>query len=187
MRIVAWNIRAGGGQRVEAIGRQLERWAPDVVALSEFRATAPSLALAATLAEAGLPHQLTTADPARPQVNALLVAARWRVRRVRLRAAPVEQGRWAPCRRRGAGAAGHRRDARPESRRRTQVSVPGRGAHVRPALASRTGPPRRGHELRPARARRGGGGVQRARRRLDRRPGGLPAAGRLPPHSPRGT
>src|SRR6266704_1967980 len=108
MRIVAWNIRAGGGQRVGAIGRQLERWAPDVVALSEFRATAPSLAVAATLAEAGLPHQLTTADPARPL---------------------------APCRRRGAGAAGHRRDARSESRRRTQVSVPGCGARVRPARA----------------------------------------------------
>jgi exonuclease III len=94
MRIVAWNIRAGGGQRVGGIGQQLERWAPDVVALSEFRATAPSLALAATLAEAGLPHQLTTADPARSQVNALLVAARWPLHRVRLRAAPVERGRW---------------------------------------------------------------------------------------------
>jgi len=57
MRIVAWNIRAGGGRRVDAIARQLHRWAPDVVALSEFRATAPSLALAARLAADGLPHQ----------------------------------------------------------------------------------------------------------------------------------
>src|SRR3989442_12870336 len=96
MRIVAWNIRAGGGQRVEAIGRQLERWAPDVVALSEFRATAPSLALAATLAEAGLPHQLTTADPARPQVNALLVAARWRGPRAPLPPPPPGHGPRGP-------------------------------------------------------------------------------------------
>jgi exonuclease III len=94
MRIVAWNIRAGGGRRVEAIARQLGRWAPDVVALSEFRATAPSLALAAALAARGLPHQLTTADPRRAARNALLVAARWPLRRVRLRAEPFETARW---------------------------------------------------------------------------------------------
>jgi exonuclease III len=91
---VAWNIRAGGGQRVVAISRQMKRWAPDVVALSEFRATAPSLALSAALAQTGLPHQLTTADPTRPLTNALLVAARWPLRRIRLRSAPLERGRW---------------------------------------------------------------------------------------------
>src|SRR2546425_1247787 len=84
MRIVAWNIRAGGGLRVAAIARQLERWAPDVVALSEFRATPPSRTLADALDAAGLPHQLTTADPRSPGVNALLVAARWPLGRVRL-------------------------------------------------------------------------------------------------------
>ena len=94
MRIVAWNIRAGGGLRVAAIARQLERWAPDVVALSEFRATPPSRALADALAAAGLPHQLTTADPRMPGVNALLVAARWPLGRVHLGAAPTEPGRW---------------------------------------------------------------------------------------------
>ncbi len=91
---MAWNIRAGGGQRVDAIARQLGRWAPDVVALSEFRATAPSSALAAALAARGLPHQLTTADPRAPGTNALLVAARWPLRRIRLRAEPFEPGRW---------------------------------------------------------------------------------------------
>ncbi len=94
MRIVAWNIRAGGGHRVDAIARQLARWAPDIVALSEFRATAPSLALAAALAAGGLGHQRTTADPARPGTNALVVAARWPLRPVRLRAGPFEPGRW---------------------------------------------------------------------------------------------
>ena len=94
MRIVAWNIRAGGGRRVDAIARQLHRWAPDVVALSEFRATAPSQALAAGLAAEGLAHQLTTADRAAPARNALLVAARWPLRRVRLRAEPSDPGRW---------------------------------------------------------------------------------------------
>jgi exonuclease III len=94
MRIVAWNIRAGGGRRVATLTRQLQRWTPDVVALSEFRATGPSRALAAALAAGGLPHQVTTANRARPQANALLVAARWPLRRIHLHAAPSEAGRW---------------------------------------------------------------------------------------------
>jgi exonuclease III len=94
MRVVAWNIRAGGGRRAGAIARQLARWSPDVVGLSEFRATAPSCALAAALGAQGLRHQLTTADPRRPGVNALLVASRWPVRRVRLSADPAEPSRW---------------------------------------------------------------------------------------------
>jgi exonuclease III len=94
MRVVAWNIRAGGGVRVPPIARQLARWEADVVALSEFRATPPSLALAAALAARGLPHQLTTADPRRPGTNALLLASRWPLRRVRLGAAPADPARW---------------------------------------------------------------------------------------------
>jgi len=94
MRIVAWNIRAGGGVRAGRIARQLARWGPDVVALSEFRATPPSLALAVALARQGLSHQLTTADPGRSGVNALLVASRRPLRRLRLRTAPREPGRW---------------------------------------------------------------------------------------------
>ena len=45
MRVVAWNIRAGGGVRADAIARQLARWQADIVALSEFRATPPSARL----------------------------------------------------------------------------------------------------------------------------------------------
>lgn len=94
MRIVAWNIRAGGGERAAAIARQLHRWDADVVALSEFRATPPSLALARTLAARGLTHQILTADPKQPALNALLVAARWPLTRIRLRGAPTEPSRW---------------------------------------------------------------------------------------------
>ena len=57
--------------RAGRIARQIARWAPDVVALSEFRATPPSLALAGALARQGLSHQLTTANPERVGVNAL--------------------------------------------------------------------------------------------------------------------
>jgi exonuclease III len=94
LRIVAWNKRAGGGRRAGRIARQLARWAPDAVALSEFRATPPSLRLAGTLAAHGLAHQLTTADPRAPGRNALLVAARWPLARVRLGAAPRDPSRW---------------------------------------------------------------------------------------------
>lgn len=94
MRIVAWNIRAGGGRRVGRIARQLARWAPDVVALSEFRATPPSGVLARTLTAHGLTHQLTTADPRAPRRNGLIVAARWPLRHVKLGAAPRDPSRW---------------------------------------------------------------------------------------------
>jgi exonuclease III len=95
MRIVSWNIRAGGGSRTADIADQFERWAPDVVALSEFRATPPSVDLARVLAERGLGHQLCTASAGFPRVNALLIASRWPLTRVRLRGAPVaEAGRW---------------------------------------------------------------------------------------------
>ena len=57
MRIVFWNIRAGGGVRVGRIAAQLKGWAPDAVALCEFRATPPSLELARSLAALGLGHQ----------------------------------------------------------------------------------------------------------------------------------
>jgi exonuclease III len=94
MRILAWNIRGGGGVRAAAIARQIARWSVDVVALSEFRGTPPSCALAARLAGAGLAHQLTTADRDLPHANALLIASRWPVRRVRLRAGPSLRHRW---------------------------------------------------------------------------------------------
>jgi exonuclease III len=94
MRIVFWNIRAGGGNRVQRIARQLARWAPDAVALCEFRATPPSLELARALASSGLVHQCTTADPTRPRANRLLVAARWPLCRLRSRVEPDEPGRW---------------------------------------------------------------------------------------------
>jgi exonuclease III len=86
MRIIFWNIRAGGGVRVGRIAAQLERWAPDAVALCEFRATPPSLELARALAALGLRNQCTTAEPARPSANRLFIAARWPLARIRLRA-----------------------------------------------------------------------------------------------------
>ena len=94
VRVVAWNIRAGGGRRADDILARLSRWGPDVVALSEFRATPPSGFLAATLADRGLTHQISTASAERPGVNALLLASRWPLTACRRLGAPAEPGRW---------------------------------------------------------------------------------------------
>src|SRR2546426_10177089 len=94
MRIVAWNIRAGGGERVARISRYLGRWTRAGVVLAEFRATPPSLEPARALASQGLSPQCTSASRRAPSANALLVAARWPVTPLRLRGQPREPGRW---------------------------------------------------------------------------------------------
>jgi exonuclease III len=94
LRVVSWNIRAGGGTRIEAIHDQLLRWQPDVICLCEYRATPPSKALADALYDAGFEHQITTADSSTPGRNALLLASRLPLRRLRLRRAPAEPARW---------------------------------------------------------------------------------------------
>ncbi len=99
MRIVGWNIRAGGGRRVSRIARALAHWHPDLVALSEFRGTPPSEELARLLRHQGLPFQCTTADAEVPARNALLVASRWPLCRLRGTSdVPQEPARWLPVR-----------------------------------------------------------------------------------------
>lgn len=98
MRVVAWNIRAGGGRRVEGIHAQLRRWRPDVLVLSEFRATAPSRELAARLAADGWRWQRATVSAAAPARNGLLIAARAPLRRAALRGATPPADRWLSVR-----------------------------------------------------------------------------------------
>lgn len=93
-RIVFWNIRAGGGRRAGAIGDQLIAWRPDVIALSEFRGTPASGALAARLATEGWPHRIATTDPRAPARNALLLASRWPLRARRVAGMPGLRARW---------------------------------------------------------------------------------------------
>jgi exonuclease III len=103
MRIIVWNIRAGGGQRATEIVAQLRRWRPTVVALSEFRATPPSQAIAAALCDLGLTYQLTTAQAKQPAQNALLLASRHPLQLLSHPRQPKETERWllarvqAPC------------------------------------------------------------------------------------------
>jgi hypothetical protein len=80
--------------RALEIASQLTNWGADIAGLSEFRGSAPSAQIAASLDAAGLVYQLTTVDPLLPNRNALLLASRWPLRRLRLRLAPREPGRW---------------------------------------------------------------------------------------------
>ena len=98
MRIVSWNIRAGGGSRVAGIAQQLERWTADIVCLCEFRGTAASLSLAAALVDLGYVHQQTTAAAAPLAANGLLVASRRPLEVLTLHRAPLEPKRWLSVR-----------------------------------------------------------------------------------------
>ena len=94
MRIVSWNIRAGGGRRVEGIASQIVRWRPDVVALMEYRGTPPSVWLAEALSAQGLTYQRDAVDRANPKVNSVMLASRRPLRKIRTVSAPEEPQRW---------------------------------------------------------------------------------------------
>ena len=94
MRLIAWNIRAGGGKRAEGIVAQLNAWQPDIIALSEFRATPASQWIADQLQSLGFTHQRTTTDKNNPAINSLLLASRWPLRTVTLKHAPDNDRRW---------------------------------------------------------------------------------------------
>ena len=94
MRIVSWNIRAGGGKRITGIFEQLCAWQPDVIALSEFRGTPASQTLAAQLAESGWLHQLQTIDVEKRAINSLLIASKYTLEPITLRHAPQQPRRW---------------------------------------------------------------------------------------------
>lgn len=97
-RLVAWNIRAGGGKRAGLIGEVLCKLSPDVVALSEFRSGAPSQHIAEALAGAGLRYQARVLGEVKPNTNTVMIAARGALKRIALRSKPQEPGRWLMAR-----------------------------------------------------------------------------------------
>lgn len=94
MRVVSWNIRAGGGVRAQQIASQLATWQTDVAVLLEFRGTDASTLIATLLAQYGLRYQRNTVDNDNPAVNSVLIASRWPIRRVKLSRAPDNPRRW---------------------------------------------------------------------------------------------
>ena len=93
-RIVFWNIRHGGGRRVGKIADQILDWNTDIVALAEFRGTAPSQTIARRLSIAGYEHQLTTVNPEETAWNALCLASRFKLTQVCLQGAPEPNLYW---------------------------------------------------------------------------------------------
>ncbi len=94
MRIVSWNIRAGGGKRASGILAQLLEWQPEVIGLSEFRGTAASQWLAAELNAAGYCYQLSSINPKLPAKNALLLASRHPLLTLKVPRMPRNRERW---------------------------------------------------------------------------------------------
>ena len=98
LRIVGWNIRAGGGRRAAGILRQILAWRADIVGLSEFRGTGPSRWLAENLGAAGFSHQLSSVNPRHPARNALLLASRHPLETITAKPAPRIRERWLHAR-----------------------------------------------------------------------------------------
>ena len=94
MRIVFWNILAGGGKRAEAIVTQIMAWQPAIVALSEYRITPPGQLIAKQLAQHGLSYQLTTADPSSRARNTLLLASSFPLSTTHFSISPEPSHRW---------------------------------------------------------------------------------------------
>jgi len=78
MRLLAWNIRQGGGTRLAAIVGALMRHDADVLVLSEYRGGDSALRLREALARLGYPHATALMPP--PGKSGVLVASRRRLR-----------------------------------------------------------------------------------------------------------
>jgi exodeoxyribonuclease III len=73
MRLLAWNIRQGGGSRLPRIAEALKRHGADIVVLSEYRGGPSAARLCAVLHTLGYRHATTLVPP--PGRNGVLVAA----------------------------------------------------------------------------------------------------------------
>src|SRR5271156_6409755 len=78
MRLLAWNIRQGGGTRLPAIAQALARHEADILVLSEYRGGDSALRLCEALERLGYPHITAPRPP--PGKNGVLIAARRRIR-----------------------------------------------------------------------------------------------------------
>jgi exodeoxyribonuclease-3 len=74
MRLLAWNIRQGGGSRLGRIVEALARHAADILVLSEYRGGEAAVRLLAALELQGYHYATTLAPP--PSRNGVLIAAR---------------------------------------------------------------------------------------------------------------
>ena len=78
MRLLAWNIRQGGGARLPAICEALRRHDADVLVISEYRGGDAALRLCEAVERLGYQHRTALRPP--PGKSGVLVAARRRIR-----------------------------------------------------------------------------------------------------------
>jgi exonuclease III len=81
MRLIAWNIRVGGGPRSVAIFDAIAAHKPDVVVIGEYRPVA-SAALIAALIRQGLTHAVDPLPP--PRYGGVAVLSRFPIERLAL-------------------------------------------------------------------------------------------------------
>src|SRR5690348_5748034 len=74
LRLLAWNIRQGGGTRLPAIMQALARHDADVLVISEYRGGDSATRLCAALSGLGYAHHSETLPPSGR--NGVLIAAR---------------------------------------------------------------------------------------------------------------
>ena len=74
MRLLAWNIRQGGGSRLPRIAEALKRHDAEIVVLSEYRGGPSAPRLSEALHSLGYRHATTVLPP--PGRNGVLIAAR---------------------------------------------------------------------------------------------------------------
>jgi exonuclease III len=74
MRLLAWNIRQGGGSRLARIADALAHHEADILVLSEYRGGEAAARLRATLKVLGYRHATAFAPP--PSRSGVLIAAR---------------------------------------------------------------------------------------------------------------
>ena len=74
MRLLAWNIRQGGGTRLPAIAAALGRHSADVLVISEYRGGDSGERLRAAVSALGYVHHSSAVPP--PGCNGVLIASR---------------------------------------------------------------------------------------------------------------
>lgn len=94
LRVVFWNIRHGGGSRASKIVEHIREWNPDIIALAEFRGTAPSRSIARALSDARYAHQMSTINGDEPTWNALFLASKFCLAQVNIQGAPATDLYW---------------------------------------------------------------------------------------------
>lgn len=92
MRIATWNIRAGGGQRIEQIARVILEEHPDVLVLTEFRPV-PGKVLLALLEE--LSYHVVAGVASGVQ-NCVCVLSRHPIEPLAVKKTPKSHHRWVP-------------------------------------------------------------------------------------------